>query len=178
MASVKETFTPSPATPTSFTITNLNSLATSATAGWRSDVVDNTSNLLTEYVVKLVLAAVNTAPANSKGFFLYVYDLIDSSGSEYTTTGAASGGAPDGTEGTLTFPDVTANSVNLRPLAFVPYTGQNAKIISPLVFVSAAAYGGLWLPPKFGFAVINHSGMTIAASANSLKGVGLYNTVA
>lgn len=157
-----------------FTITNLNSLATSATAGWRSAAVDNTSNLYSEYAVQLVLAAVNTAAANSKAFFLYLYSILDTSGSDYTTTGATSGGAPDGTEGTLTFPDITANAVNLRLLAVIPYIGTNTKIISPWIQV-APALGGLFLPPKFGFALINHSGFTIASSGNSFKGVGLYN---
>lgn len=160
-----------------FTITNLNSLATSATAGWRSAVVDNTSNLYTDYAVQLVLAAVNTAAANSKQFIIFLYSLIDTSGSEYTTTGATSGGAPDGTEGTLTFPDFTANAVNLRFLASIPYIGTNTKIISPWIQV-APAIGGLFLPPKFGFAIINHSGMTIASSGNSFKGVGLYSRAA
>jgi hypothetical protein len=174
MSSIKTAYAGSVDT---FTVTNLHSLATSATAGWRSAVVDNTSNLFQDYAVKLVLAAVNTAPANSKAFFLYVYDLLDTGGSSYTTTGATSGGAPDGAEGTLTFPDITANSVNLRQLGVIPYVGQNTLINSPWIS-TLAAFGGLALPPKFGYALINHSGMTTASSANTFKGIGIYSTVA
>jgi len=174
MSNIKEALAGSVDT---FTITNLNSLATSATAGWRSAVIDNTSNLYQDYAVQLVLAAVNTAPANSKAFFLFTYELLDTSGSDYTTTGAASGGAPNGSEGTLTFPDITANAINMRPLCpAIPYVGQNAKIITPWILVSQA-YGNELLPPKFGFALVNHSGMTIAASGNSFKGIGIYRTV-
>jgi hypothetical protein len=173
MANIKEALAGS---VDNFTITNLNSLASSATAGWVSAVVDNTSNLYLDYAVQLVLAAVNTAPANNKAFYLYAYSILDTSGSDYTTTGAASGGAPAGTEGTLTFPDITANPVNMRPLAVIPYVGQNAKIITPWLPI-LPALGGDHLPPKFGVALVNYSGMTIAASGNSLKGLGVYKTV-
>lgn len=173
MASIKEAF----ATVDTFTVTNLHSLATSATAGWRSAAVDNTSALMLDYAIQFKIAAVNTAPANSKGLYVFAYSLLDDSGSDYATTGATSGGAPDGNEGTLTFPDVTANMQNLRQLAFIPYVGQNTIIISPWIPI-LGAFGGNSLPPKFGVAVINHSGMTLASSGNTLKGRGIYNTVA
>jgi hypothetical protein len=57
-----------------FTITNAG-LANSATAGWKSNAIDNSSNLYLDALVHCDFAAVNTAPANSKAIFLYAYAL-------------------------------------------------------------------------------------------------------
>lgn len=160
----------------SLTITNLNSLASSTTAGWNSAAIDNTSNLYLDYEVQIKLAAVNTAPGGNKQFLIYAAALLDDTGSDYATTGATTGGAPSGSEGTLTFPDYTANPVNIPLIGQVPYVAQNVAIVSP-PFSVAAAYGG-HVPPKFVIALINHSGMTIAAASNFVKVRGVYRTVA
>lgn len=158
----------------SLTVTNLNSLATSATAGWRSAAIDNTSNLYQDYEVQVKIAAVNTAPANSKAFYVFASGLLDDSGSDYATTGAASGGAPDGTEGTLTFPDVTTLPNGLALVGVIPYAVQNSTMISTVMSVAAAFNGHV--PAKFCLAIVNHSGMTIAASGNYVKIRGVYRT--
>ncbi|HKU55072.1 MAG TPA: hypothetical protein VJP60_06890, partial [Rhizomicrobium sp.] len=75
-------------------------MASSATAGWKSNAIDNSSNLYDDALVSIELAAVNTAPANNKAVYLYAYSLIE--GTAYSGTGAA---AIDGSEGTVTFPD-------------------------------------------------------------------------
>jgi hypothetical protein len=116
-------------------------------------------------------AAVNTAPANSKAIFLYAYALIDTAGSIYTSTGD---GTIDGTEGTLTFPDITAGAIVLPLLGVIPYPTQN-KILRGGPFSVAACFGGV-LPPKWGIAMINHTGMTL--SPTSIKYIEVYQTVA
>lgn len=171
MSNVKEAFD----TLASLTITNLNSLASSATAGWKSDAIDNTAGLFIDFLVQMKLAAVNTAPANNQAFYLFASGLLDDAGADYATTGA-SGGAPDGTEGTLTFPSITAASISLPLLGAIPYTTQNVAIVSP-VFSVAALFGGN-IPPKFVLALLNYSGMTIAAAGNWVKVRGVYRTVA
>ena len=62
---------------TAMTVTNLHSLASSATAGWGSAEVDNTSNLYFDAHVTVVLDPANTAPANSKAFLVYAYGGVD-----------------------------------------------------------------------------------------------------
>ena len=156
------------------TITNLNSLASSLTAGWGSGVIDNSTSLYTDFAFEVVLAAVNTAPGSLKGFYLFAYTTLNAASPAYTTTGATSGGVP-GTEGALTFPDISANPVNLSLAKVIPYVGQNTAINAQ--FTVAAQTGGIiW--PKFGIAMVNASGMTIAASGNSISYAGFYNTVA
>jgi hypothetical protein len=171
MSNILEAF----GTSTSLTISSLNSLASSPTAGWQSAAIDNTSNLYLDYEVQAKFAAVNTAPAGSHAFFVYAAALLDDSGSDYATTGAASGGAPSGSEGTITFPDITTNPVNVPLIGTIPYVGQNAAIVSP-PFSVAAAYNG-HVPAKFVILIINHSGLTIAASGNFVKVRGVYRTV-
>lgn len=165
MADVKEKF----GTATAFTKTNAN-LATSATAGWMSNAIDNSTNLYLDALVTIELAAVNTAPANSKAIFLYAYALIDTAGSAYTSSGDT---VPSGSEGTLTFPDITANAIPMPLLGVVPYATQN-KANNGGPFSVARCFGGV-LPPKWGVAMINHSGMTL--SVTNIKYIEVYNTV-
>jgi hypothetical protein len=166
MADIKEKF----GTATAFTKTNAN-LASSATAGWKSNSIDNSANLYDDALVHVELAAVNTAPANSKAIFLYAYALVDGSGSAYTSSGD---GTPDGNEGTITFPDVTANAIPLPLLGVIPYPVQN-KAINAGPFSVAKCFGGV-LPPKWGICMINHSGMTL--SVTNIKYTEVNYTVA
>jgi hypothetical protein len=166
-ADVKEAFQ----AEQTMTVTNLHSLATSTTAGWTSASVDNSSNLYLDALVSVHVAAVNTAPANSKALFLYAYGSTD--GSIFTSTGTSGGTV--GTEGALTFPDVTTLPVVMPLLGVIPYPVQN-KALDAGPFSVARAFGGV-LPRAWGVAIINHTGMTLAASANTVKQQGTYNTV-
>lgn len=166
MAAVKQIF----GTATAFTKTNAN-LANSPTAGWMSNAIDNSTNLYLDALVTIELAAVNTAPANSKAIFLYAFALVDGSASAYTSSGSAT---PSGSEGTLTFPDVTTNAVPMPLLGIVPYPTINIAINGG-PFSVAACFGGV-LPVKWGVAMINYTGMTL--SVTNIKYIEVYNTVA
>lgn len=165
-ASVKEAF----GTAAAFTKTNAN-LASSATAGWMSNAIDNSSNLYLDALIHAELAAVNTAPASSKAIFLYAFGLVDTSGSAYTSTGD---GTPSGSEGTLTYPDVSTLPVVAPLLGTIPYPVQN-KAINAGPFSVAACFGGV-LPPKWAIGMVNHSSMTL--SVTNIKYIECYNTVA
>ena len=148
------------------TVTNLHSLANSATAGWQSAVVDNTSNLFLESLIQVVLDFANTAPANSKAAFVFAYGGIE--------TGVYSNPA-SGTEGALTLVDVDSNAQNLRLIGTMPYTTADEVVESSPMSV-AAAFGGL-LPPFWGLAIMNRSGAALAGSGNTVKHRGLYTTI-
>lgn len=147
------------------TVTALHSLASSATAGWQSDVVDNTSNLFLDALVQIVLDFANTAAANSKCAYVYAYSALETTYTNPCT----------GTEGTLTLPDVTANPLSLRLIGIIPYVTTD-EVVESTLFSVAAAFGGR-LPPKWGIAIINHSGAALAGSGNTVKYRGLYETV-
>lgn len=163
MADVKTAY----GTATAFTKTNAN-LATSATAGWMSNAIDNTTNLYDDYLIHVELAAVNTAPANSQAIFLYAFALVDSAGTAYASTGS---GTASGSEGTLTFPDVTTLPVVAPLLGIIPYPVQN-KAINAGPFSLAAALGLQGAaPPKFAIGMVNHSGMTLNVTNIYYRGV-------
>lgn len=145
-------------TATAFTVTNAN-LASSATAGWVSNAIDNTANLYIDALVQFRFGAVNTAPANSKAIICFAFALVDPAGTDYTNTGAAS---PSGSEGTLTYPDVTTLPCVAPLLGIVPYPVQNIALKSA-AFSVAACFGGI-LPPKWCVGYVNHTGMTLTGS--------------
>ncbi len=148
------------------TVTNLHSLASSATAGWQSAVVDNTSDLYEDAQLQIVLDFANTAPANSKCVYVFVY-----SGLNTTYTNPASG-----SEGAITVTDVTTTAQNLKLLATLPYNTADEVVESSVLSV-AAAFGGT-LPPKWGVVLVNHTGAALAASGNTVTWRGIKRTVA
>lgn len=166
MATITETF----GSATAFTITNAN-LASSPTAGWMSNAIDNSSNLYDDALIHVALASVATAPASSKAIFLYAFGLVDSSGALYTSTGD---GTASGSEGTLTFPDVTTLPVVAPLLGVIPYP-VSTKAINAGPFSVARCFGGI-LPVKWAIGMVNHSGMTL--SVTSIKYIEVKYTVA
>jgi hypothetical protein len=160
-ADVKQAFQPEQ----TMTVTNLHSLASSATAGWQSAVVDNTSDLFMDSLVQVVLDFANTAPANSKGAFIFCYHGLSS-----TYTNPATG-----SEGTITLVDVVSNPQAMPLLGFLPYTTQDEVAESQLF--SVALTSGGFMPPKWGVVIINYSGAALASSGNTVKYRGVYLTV-
>lgn len=161
MADLKLAFS----TVQTMTVTNLHSLANSATAGWQSGVVDNTSNLYEDALVQVVLDFANTAPANEKAAFVYAYAGLDT-----TYSNPASG-----TEGAITVATIASNPTCFRQIGAIPYTTQDEVAESSPMSV-AAAFGGV-LPPKWGIVIMNYSGAALAASGNSVTWRGVYHTV-
>lgn len=149
----------------SLTVTNLHSLANSATTVWRSAAVDNTSDLWEDAQVVVTLAFSGTAPGNSRCAYVYAYS---GDGSDYARPA-------NGSEGTTTIPDVTTNANALRLLGVVPYntTGETVRTCA---FSVAAAFGGS-LPPKWGVCIVNHSGAALASSGSSVVWRGVRRTV-
>lgn len=153
------------------TTTNLQSLASSATAGWGGNSVDNTSNLYLDYGVQMAIAAVNTAPGNNQATYLYAFSGDNSS--DLTTTGTSGGTV--GTEGTLTFPDITTLPVVMPLIGIIPYPVQNKAIVSRWFSIAKSTDG--IMAPYWGVAVVNYTGMTYAAAGNTIKHRGVYSTV-
>lgn len=158
------------------TVTNLHSLANSATAGWSSGTIDNaTTDKFLDALVQLTLDPANTAPANDAVFRLYFWGAEDSD--ELPTTGAATGNSV-GTEGALTFPSISTVVESLQAV-IVPYTAQDVVIKSPVYSVCdvlGLPFG--CLPPYWGVALLNFSGAALAASGNAVKWRGITLTTA
>jgi len=146
------------------TVTNLHSLASSATAGWQSAVVDNTSNLYLDAIVQVVLDFANTSPANDRAAYVFAYGGIDT-----TYTNPVSG-----SEGTLTLTSIATTQQNMKLIGVVAYNTADEVAESQPMSV-AAAFGGV-LPPKWGVAIMNFSGAALAGSGNSVAWRGVYAT--
>ncbi len=157
-------------------LTSFNSLASSATAGWSSTYIDNTSNLYLDYLFAVALKAVNTAPGSDQYFYFFAAASLNTT--DRPATGASSGicANSSSTAAALTFPSISTTPP-VFPYAWKqPYNTQNVAQQSP-IFSYARALGGWpglynWLP------ALNFSGMAIAADTNSIKYRGVYNTVA
>ncbi len=149
-------------------VTNYVSLGNSATAGWGSAYVDNSSDLYLDALVMAVFPAVNTAPANNKAVYFFAFGGNDTT--DFTTNGAA---ANAGTQGTMTYPNVTSSPIVMPRIGVAPYTTQNVAFkYGP--FTVAKAFGGI-LPNYWGLGAINYTGMTLSATC-TLKYSGSYNT--
>lgn len=151
------TFKPTYGTYTAMTVTNLQSLASSATAGWQSDRISNISNLATDYEVVVKLTTANTAPANDKAAYVYISPAITTDGGT-TWLHADQGTAtlPTGAEGTTTI----ASPNNLKLIGEIAYTTQNMTMEA--VFTVSNAM--LSMPDGFSIIIINFTGAALSTS--------------
>lgn len=141
---------------TAMTVTNLQSLASSATAGWQSVRVSNLSTLATDYEIMVKLTTANTAPANDKAMYVYICPFYTSDGG--STWFASSQGTttlPTGAEGTTTI----ASPNNLRLLGVLSYTTQ--QMVVQDTFMLSNAFGSN-LPDGFSIVIINFSGAALS----------------
>jgi hypothetical protein len=150
----------------SFTVTNLQGLSSSATAGWQSAVVDNTSNLFLDALVVPNLAFTNNVPGSDKACYIYAYGGIESGTYSYPATGS---------EGTITLSDITANPTNVKRIGKLGYLAQGATIAAG-PFSVATGFGAV-LPPYWGIVIMNYSGVALQSSGNTVKYRGVYMTV-
>jgi hypothetical protein len=160
MASIKAAY----GTETTMTVTNLHSLASSATAGWQSDVVDNTTDLYLDALVQVVLDFANTSPANDKAAYVFAYGGLATTYTNPVT----------GSQGTITVPTIVSTQLNLKLIGVLAYATADEVVESQPLSV-AAAFGGV-LPPKWGLVIMNYSGAALAASGNTVKWRGVYAT--
>lgn len=143
------------------TITNLNSLANSATAGWQSARVDNTSEKATDYFINVKLDMANTAPANDKAVYVYICGWYYDGSTWYASSGGTAT-LPSGSEGTYTI----ASPNNLRLLGVLAYT--TADMILQDTFLLSNVFGS-HIPDGFSIVVINYSGAAVASSGNIVQ---------
>ena len=159
---------------TSLTITNLNSLASSATAGWQSARIDNTSTLALDYEIVVKLDMANTAPANDKSVYVFISPaVVDSSGPTWYQADGGTTTLPGGSEGTYTIAGTTATN-NLDLIRALAYTTQDQVIQA--VFRLSDIYSTM--PDGFQIIIVNFSGAAIAASGNVVAYRAITQTIA
>ena len=143
---------------TSLNVDSLNSLANSATAGWLSARVDNTSNLYPDYKIYVKLSMANTAPANDRMAYVYIVPwYYDGSAFNASSNGTAT--LPFDVQRRQTF----AQPNNYRLLGVLAYTTQNMVLQDSW---SLSSIFGDAIPDAFSIYIINFTGAAVNASSN------------
>lgn len=129
--------------------TNLTTLASSATAGWQSNAIDNAgADLALGAVIRVSVTVANTAPGSDKTVYVFIYE--SENGSQYTDNAT-------GSVGTLTIRDPT----NLKLLGTITTPTQN------LAYEQVFTYAPMVMPRKWGLVIINFTGMAFTAATLS-----------
>ena len=144
-------------TYTALAVTALQSLANSATAGWKSVLVDNqTSVKALDYEIAVSLSTANTAAANDKCMYVYICPGM-------TTDGGTTWILADG--GTTTLP-TSADAAytigathNLKLLGVLNYTATQQVVQGNFMLSNAV---GASMPDGFLVIIINYSGAALA----------------
>lgn len=147
-------------TYTAMTVTSLQSLANSATAGWQSDRIDNqTSVKAIDYEFFIKLTTANTAPANDKAAYVYVSPAITTDGgTTWLHTDQGTTTMPTGTQGTTT---IVAGGGNMKLLGVLAYTTQNQTMQGSFNLSNAV---GISIPDGFSIIIINYTGAALSTS--------------
>ena len=143
---------------TAVTVTSLQSLASSATAGWQSGRISNVSVLALDYNIAVRLTTANTAPANDQAAYVYISTAMSTDGGttwlhddQGTTT------LPTGSEGTTTI----ASPNNLKLLGILNYKTQNMTMQGNFLLSNAV---GQFMPEGFSIIIINFTGAALSTS--------------
>ena len=150
------------------TVTNLHSLATSATwvAGWESAEIDNTVNLYLDYAVE-ALIRVGAAPTAGEIRMYLVKERLDATWPDVF----------DGTESAETITDTEIRDAIARPAA-ATVTDATASRDYFLTCPSVAAVFGGNMPRKFSVFITHSTVQALAATTNAVAVTGSYETVA
>ena len=153
-------------TRVSMTVTNLNSLANSATAGRGSDSVTNYRKA-SDYRIGVTLTMANTAPANDRAAYVYISPLYNNNGT-WETASQGTTTLPTLTQGTTTI----AQPNNLRLLGVLSYTTQN------MVLRDSWSLSEIFpvMPDGFKIIIINFTGAAISASSNQVTYTPIFKT--
>ena len=132
----------------------LGAMANSATVGWQSDSVGLRQWKCTDVKIGVKISMANTAPANDKAVYVYVYPMwYDGSSTWYFTSGGTIT-SPSGANSTYTI----ASPNNLRLLGVLSYTTTNMVLQDQ--FVLSNAFGST-MPDAFGLVIVDFSGAAI-----------------
>lgn len=146
---------------TAVTVTNLQSLTSSATAGWQSGRIDNqTSAKALDYEIFVKLTTANTAPAAPSEAYVYISTAMTTDGG--STWLHADGGTatlPSGSEGTYTI----ASPNNLKLLGVLAYKTQNMTMQGSWNLSTVMGLGQS-MPDGFSIIIINNTGAALSTS--------------
>jgi hypothetical protein len=136
-------------------VTALQSLASSATVGWKSALTDNTSALALDYEVYVSLTTAITAPANDKAMYVYVAPAHKDNGGTFRYTDGGTGTLPTSADAGYTI----ASPNDLRLIGVLNYTTANMTCQGVFTLSNAV---GLSMPQGFLIVIVNFSGAALS----------------
>ena len=141
------------------TVTNLQTLSSSATAIWQSDLIDiQTSTKALDYEVMVTLPVNNTAPGSDKAMYVFVVPFVTSdAGITWLPGDIGTTTLPTGTQGTATINSSSA----LKLLGILNYVTANQTCRSQFNLSNAF---GQSMPDGFSLLIENFSGATLASA--------------
>lgn len=151
-------------------------IATSVTAGWCSNWIDNSTNLYLDVYFWYYSQAVNTASSSQKAHYLYAPGSYASADLPSNTAGNTATNSAS-TSATLTYLDITANTTGWPLVQVVPYVTTNKALQAGLFGVAKGHDGACPLFVWLG--VVNAAGPTIGTGgspATAVKFRGSYLT--
>jgi len=131
----------------------LGAMANSATVGWQSDSVGLRQWKCTDVKIGVKISMANTAPANDKAVYVYVYPMWYDGSTWYFTSGGTTT-FPSGANSTYTI----ASPNNLRLLGVLSYTTTNMVLQDQ--FMLSNAFGST-MPDAFGLVIVDFSGAAL-----------------
>ena len=131
----------------------LGAMANSATVGWQSDSVGLRQHKCTDVKIGVKISMANTAPANDKAVYVYVYPIWYDGSTWYFTSGGTTT-FPSGANSTYTI----ASPNKLRLLGVLSYTTTNMVLQDQ--FILSNAFGST-MPDAFGLVIVDFSGAAI-----------------
>jgi hypothetical protein len=156
------------------TVTNLASIATSATwaAGWVSGTIDNTTNLDLDIAVSGKITLGNSATAGEIRVYAFAM-LDDSNWPALLSAGTA------GTEGTATVTTTTIRDAAMVLVsAFATRADPGTDDVYSIPQTSLRGAFGGFLPPKTVLFVTHSTGVNLAASGHQITIKGFSESVA
>lgn len=170
MATIKNTYRAS----ADLTVTNLHSIATSATwaAGWISGIIDNTTDVDLDKLVSGKFTLGNSATAGE--IRVYAFAMLDDSNWPLLLSAGTAGTEGTATITTTTIRDATMSLVWAAATRADPGTDDVYNMPKTSL---RGVFGGV-LPPKIVLYASHSTGVNLAASGNQITVVGVYETVA
>jgi hypothetical protein len=140
-------------------LTGLASLASSTTAGWRSDIIDNRTTAARDYEISFTLPMANTTPGNGLAVFPFLIPgMHDGSGWVFADGGTVT--LPTIGPGAYSFAGITTSN-NFAQLPALAYTVAD-QAVQGIRFASQA-FGGS-MPDGFLVFLLNYSAAAFDAS--------------
>jgi hypothetical protein len=150
-------------TQTILSVASLQSLGNSATAGWQSQAISNTSTRAVDYEVFVKLTTANTGPASPQLAYVYVSPwYYDSTNNVWYCTDGGTGTLLSG-NGTATLPSTDAAYTiaatnDLVLLGVLNYTTQQMVMQRNFMLSNVLTN----MPEAFSFVIINNTGAALS----------------